>query len=81
MIEIKTIEGGANCRITGTMTMRDLFIEGAACVGALVGTIANTDGESNAHSFVKMLEEVLKDKEAVNLIIQEGIRARGEALQ
>lgn len=81
MIEIKTVEGGADCRIIGETTSVELMVEGVACVGALVCTIANAIGEKAARACVGALKEILMSDEFVNAIIQEGIEGRRAAAQ
>lgn len=81
MIEIKAIGGGYDCKIVGNASPREVMIEGAACVGAIIGAIAYEDGIAEARAFAKALKELLEDKEAVNAAIQAGIDAGKKVMQ
>ena len=79
MIEIKSASDITNCRVGGSV--EEVFIDGAACVGAIVGGIAHAHGEYYARGFVEAIRKTLGDKESVDEIIRKGIAARGAVTQ
>ena len=77
MIEVKSACDITNCRVGGGI--EEVFIDGAACVGAIVGGIAHAHGEYYARAFVEAIRKTLGDKESIDEIVKKGIEARRAA--
>lgn len=75
MIQVKGNTEGAFVEINGDMNTSDMLVEAVGAVLAIVGAIANAEGEVIARSFAKAVIKSLNDDEVVACCIAQGIEA------